>query len=160
MELWATDIGNAYLESFAVAAASPPSAEQVSAWVTHRLEVMTSYGIYMMLLFVAVPYACLLRGVFFKQSYNLAELLVFAIFTTSHGMLLTSLLAPVTVQFGMSFYTWSVLTVFIGIAAFAGWQFFKLKRAVAVVPMLFLGAYFFNALAINYVDAGLTAIGL
>ena len=46
------------------------------------------------------------------------------------------------------------------IAGLSGWQFFRLKRAVVLTPVVFLIAYFFNAVATSFLDSGLAQVGL
>ena len=135
------------------------TAEEIEAWVSHRYEVMTSFGVYMMLVGVCIPYALFLRAAFFKCGYNLAECFVFAVFTTSHGMLLSSLVAPITVQFGFNVYSIVVLGIFFGMAVYAGGRFFRRWYGYVVTPVLFMVAYFINAGLMDLLDSTLKELG-
>ena len=148
----------AYVQAQASAGVTA-SPEEIEAWVNHRYEVMTSFGVYMMLVGVCIPYALFLRVAFLKSGYNLAECFVFAVFTTSHGMLLTSLVAPITVQFGFNFYSIVVLGIFVGMAIYAGGRFFRRWYGYVLSPALFMVAYFINAWLMDVLDRTLKGFG-
>ncbi|MEM6793155.1 MAG: DUF3667 domain-containing protein [Acidobacteriota bacterium] len=82
---------------------------------------------YLFLTCMSVPFALFMRGFgrWLKPRYNLAETLVFSLYTTAQLILVTGLAALVTMRFGSTVHLAFMLTFYFGYTPFAARGFFE-----------------------------------